>query len=189
MHHHPAAIPGSGEDSWQDLWNRLTSNVGLGFLNRPTVVDDDDLVWLHATTAFRKGDQWWAEFNASFFHDTSGRHPSNLVAEISSIIGLTDDDKETRELVTKRAELFLRKTVVGRRLNVQVENGGVVSLPASGSSGISAQELAVPFNAPPKPNDLVKLRAILPADFKRGPVATDMKIVEPEGWAVISGKN
>ncbi|EWC43781.1 hypothetical protein DRE_07346 [Drechslerella stenobrocha 248] len=179
--------PGAGEDSWKDLWNRLTSNAGLGFLNWPTNIDADDLIWLHATTAFRRDDRWWAEFNASFFHHASGQHKANVVAEVASAIGLTDDDKETRDLVAKRVELFLRKTIVGRKLNVQIQHGGVVPLPPSGSSGISAKELPIPFTStPPEPSSIVKLSALLPPGFKTGPIETDMKLVEPEGWAVIS---
>ncbi|EPS41611.1 hypothetical protein H072_4492 [Dactylellina haptotyla CBS 200.50] len=182
-----SAIPGTGHDTWQDLWNRVTSNVGLRVLNWPTNIEDSDLIWLHTTTAFRKNEEWWAEFNASFFHKNSGQHPSDFVAEVASLIGLTEDDNETREMVTKRAELFLRKTIVGRRLNVQIENGKVVQLPASGSSGISAKEMAIPFNVVPTADNLVKISAVLPPHFKGGGlVETDMKMVEPEGWAVIS---
>ncbi|KAF3928189.1 hypothetical protein AA313_de0206182 [Arthrobotrys entomopaga] len=180
------AAPGTGHDSWHDLWNRLTSNVGLGFLNRPTNVDDTDLIWLHTTTAFLRDEQWRAEFNASFFHRNSGQHPSDFVADVASIIGLTDDDEETRKLVTKRAELFLRKTIVGRKISVQIENGGVATLPPSGSSGISAQEISAPFDSSPAANSVVNISAILPPTFKDGIVKSEMKIVEPEGWAVIS---
>ncbi|KAF3941501.1 hypothetical protein ABW19_dt0200590 [Dactylella cylindrospora] len=111
---------------------------------------------------------------------------SDFVAEVAAAIGITDDDKETRDTVSERAELFLNKTIVGRKIQVRIENGGVVTLPPSGSSGISAKEEAIPFNNPPLPNSIVKMSAVLPPNFKDGPVETDMKVVEPEGWAIIS---
>ncbi|KAF3282244.1 hypothetical protein TWF970_001657 [Orbilia oligospora] len=181
----PTDLPGH-DDSWQDVWNRITANVGLGFLNLPSNVDVNDLIWLHTTTAFQRNGVWWTEFNASFFHGDSGNHPSKLVAEIARLIGITEDDKETREIVAKRAKLFLRKTIIGRKLNVQIENGQVVALPGSGSSGISAKELPISFATAPKGGDIVKLCGILPANAKYGPVETDMIVADPEGWAVIS---
>ncbi|KAF3935377.1 hypothetical protein ABW20_dc0100650 [Dactylellina cionopaga] len=181
-----SAVPGTGHDSWRDLWNRLTSNVGLGYLNWPTNIEEDDLIWLHTTTAFQRNEEWWTEFNASFFHRNSGQHPSDFVAEVAGKLGLAEDDEETRAMVTKRAELFLRKTIVGRKLNVKVENGNAIALPASGSSGISAMEHPVIFETAPPVNSIVKLSAVLPSTFKKKTLETDLKLVGPEGWAVIS---
>jgi len=102
-------------------------------------------------------------------------------------LGLSEDgDEQTKRLLERRAADFLNSVIVGRTCSVRIDGGGVVDLPPSNESGISACTVTVPFGGAVGDGDVVRFDAVLPKNWKGKKVHTDMQVVTKDGWAVIS---
>jgi len=80
-------------------------------------------MWLLDTTAFRtdKPDEWSAEVVAAYFIKGSGKDSAAVVAKISELIGLAEDD-EARKKVAERLRPFLDAVLPAHTAQYEIDS-------------------------------------------------------------------
>ena len=79
---------------------------------------------------------------------------------------------------------------MGKKVDIQVSDGGLVRMPSSGGSGISALTGTVPITTNVANGEVVTCKAVLPQKWVNNGVSMlEMKahIADAEGWTVLSG--
>jgi hypothetical protein len=152
---------------------------------RPQQVTDSDAVWLFDNIAFRsaRGGKWEAEFVAAVLSQDPSCKVADVVSQVAHLVGLSKDAQETAT-IARRITPFLMDIQPGRVVNATVGAGTKLRLGPGGRNGISSDIKQLPAG---KAGDVVTTTAQVPSGAN-GLLEMKTMYAEPEGWAVISGK-
>ena len=153
-------------------------------------------VWLLDNTAYRPvhiyphaPQPFQAQFIAAYFKKNTGADVSKAVAEIADKLGLKkedgDDDAASAEkTIAERLLPFVQTIAPARSVDVKLPNGTIHKLGPGGTSAVSDQLIVAVQEH--KDGESASISAVPANVTPHGPMLTHF--AEPEGWAVISGK-
>lgn len=168
----------------------VPSEVGdlLSYLGRynpfPQQIIGSDAVWMFDNVAYRSPTgKWEAEFVVAVLAQDPSSKVAGVVAEVAQMAGLSKDAEETAT-IARRITPFLMDPRPGRLVNASFGSGTGLKLGPGGRNGISSDVRRLPGG---KDGEVVATAAQVPSGVN-GVLEMKTFYAEPEGWAVISGK-
>lgn len=151
----------------------------------PLDVTSDSTIWLLDNTAHRSPttNNWEAEFVVAVFDKGTGVEVSTVVADLAEKLGVgSGDAAEAR--IRDRLIPFMLNILPGRSVKINFAGKQEIKLGPGGRNGISSDVKQV---SEFRDGEIVETTAVVPQGAN-GILQMSTAFAEPEGWAVLSGK-
>ena len=143
----------------------------------PVIVSDDG-----DKQPAREASGWETEFVASYFVKHSGKDEARVVAHITKLLNVGDDDVASQKRIARRLEPFLYTVLPNRTLRISIDGREEQTLGPSNYSGISQALHELHFE-PAVPGLLQSNGENLPPPFS---ISGSTVVADETGWGVIS---